>query len=504
MSGVMDRRRFIRDMGMSAAALALLPRLAKAEKRGTLRLLGAPKNIVILGGGLAGLSAAYELKRGGHKITILEARKFPGGRLQTLRDFSDGLYAEAGPTSFPQDHEFTWGYANDFDLPLRPAYKFGLDQIALIRGSRFRIGPGGTAIPFDLKPSERQAGVGGLTSLYLGEFMQQLGNPRRAGWPPESLREIDLLSLKQLLRDRGATESAIDIIEASSLGLLGFGLDSFSGLDGALTEAISTGATFYEIVGGNDQLAQALKKRVKKFFKKQSVVQRIEQNETSVTVTYTNSEGTQTITADRAVCALPFTVLKNIDVFPAFSDAKRRAITELKLTPVTKTFMEFRSKVWEQDQLDGYGITDLDIQNTYSPTLTQTGTRGILASYSGGQRALDLGAMSEDDRQARVLKKSGELFGGLNSKYDGGTSQIWHQDQWALGAYTYFEPGQITTLLPEAQRPEGRIHFAGEHTSAWHGWMNGALESGNRAADEVNKAEAADPVTITSDSEPLI
>jgi monoamine oxidase len=494
-----DRRRFIKEFGLSAAALALMPRLAKSGPPRGLRLTGAPRNIIILGGGLAGLAAAYELKRAGHKVTILEARKAAGGRVRTLRDFSDGLYAEAGPSSFPEDHEFTWGYATGFGLPMRPAYKLGLDQIAHIRGSRFRLVPGGTTIPFDLTASERQAGFAGLPSLYLGEFMRQLGNPRKAGWPPEALHDIDAVTLKQLLRDLGASAAAIDIIEASSLGLLGFGLGSFSGLDGALTEAISTGAPFVEIIGGNDQLPAALKKKVKKAFKKESVVRRIEQNETSVTVTYTNAEGTQTITADRAVCTLPFPILREIEVFPQFSEGKLRAINELKLTPVTRTFMEFRSRVWEQDRLDGYGITDLDIQNTYSPTLTQPGTKGLLASYAGGRRALDLGAMSEEDRQNRVLRQSGDLFGGLDNRYRGGTSQVWHLDEWARGAYTYFEPGQITTLLPEARRAEGRIHFAGEHTSAWHGWMNGALESGNRAADEVNEAESDEAIVVSSD-----
>jgi monoamine oxidase len=101
---------------------------------------------------------------------------------------------------------------------------------------------------------------------------------------------------------------------------------------------------------------------------------------------------------------------------------------------------------------------------------------------------MDLSAMNETDRQNLVLRRMGNLFSGLNKQYEKGISQIWHEDQWAKGAFTYFEPGQMATLLPIAQRPEGRIHFAGEHTSAWHGWMNGALESGNRAAGEVNLA----------------
>jgi monoamine oxidase len=141
-------------------------------------------------------------------------------------------------------------------------------------------------------------------------------------------------------------------------------------------------------------------------------------------------------------------------------------------------------------------LSDLPIQNTYSPTLTQSGKNGILTSYTGGQRALDLSAMSEDDRQNFVLSEMGNLFSGLEGKFQSGTSQIWHEDQFARGAFAYFEPGQMTSLLPIAQRPEGRIHFAGEHTSVWHGWMNGALESGNRAAGEVNDAESVATLAV--------
>ena len=500
MSGFINRRRFIKDAGLSAAALALMPYAAKAQKRGNLKLAGPPKNIVILGGGLAGLAAGYELKRAGHKVTILEARKQPGGRVRTLRNFSDGQYAEAGALSFPQEHAFTWGYATDFGLPIQLSFRFGLESVAHIRGSRFRIGAGGAAdIPFSLKSNERQAGVYGLPSLYLGNFMNQVGNPRKPGWPPESLRELDDISLGQLLRDLGASDGAIDIIAASQLGILGFGLDSISALDGVVTEAIATVAAFYEIAGGNDLLPKAFKQRVtKKVFKKKSVALRIEQNENSVTVTYSRKGVIETITADRVICTLPFPVLKDIDVFPAFSPDKQQVMEDIKLTPITRTYLQFRERVWEQDRLDGNGITDLDIQNTYSPTLVQGGRRGILASYAGGQRALDLGAMSEKDRQSRVLNRMGKVFGGLDSRYESGTSQIWHEDEWARGGFAYFAPGQITELLPIARRPEGRIHFAGEHTSLWHGWMNGALESGNRAAEEVNEDESAESITVSS------
>lgn len=494
MPGKLTRREFIGGLAM----LAAFGKVSVAERRGGLRPLGAPKDIVVLGGGLAGLAAAYELESAGHNVTVLEARKVPGGRVRTLRDFPDGLYVEAGASSFPQEHQFTLGYATDFGLPLRPAFRFGLDQMAHIRGRSFRIRTNGqTEIPLELSPAEREAGIYGLARLYMGRYIRQVGNPRKPGWPPDDLRELDQISLREFLIREGASDNAIAILEASNLGLLGFGLDSFSALDGIVTEAITASGLFYEIAGGNDLLPRAFRDRLKGAYKKKAVVLRIEQDERSVTVTYSHKGSIKTITADRAVCALPFAVLKDIEVVPPFSPEKRRAINELKLTPVARTFLQFRSRPWEQGGLDGTAYTDLDIQLVFSPTLTQPGRGGILASYAAGQRALDLGAMTEADRQRIALRNMSRIFSNLDS-YEGGMSYIWHEDPFARGGYTYFEPGQMTGLLEAAQRPEGRIHFAGEHTSVWHGWMNGALESGNRAAAEIVQAEGAQAIHVRS------
>jgi len=487
-----DRREFIKEISVIAAALALR-NVARAERRGGIKLMSAPKNIVILGGGLAGLSAGFELKQAGHNITILEARKFPGGRVQTIRDFASDQYAEAGPISFPQSHTFTFDYATDFGLPLRPAFRPGFDVVANIRGSRFRINGSGTAeIPFHLTAAERERGVYGIIGLYLSSYINAVGNPRKSDWPSDALKAIDGLSLRQLLTNLGASDGGIDIIAASQLGLLGFGLDSFSAMDGVVTEAIApSDEIFYEIADGNDQLPSAFKRKVKKQFRKRAIVKRIDQNQTGVVVTFLGPDGMETINADRVICTIPFPVLKDIEVTPAFSPEKQQAINGLKLTPVTRTYLQFKNRVWEQAGFSGYGLSDLPIENTYSPTITQLGKNGILTSYTGGQRALDLAAMTESDRQQFVLAQMANLFDGLNNQFTGGTSQIWQEDEFARGAFTYFEPGQMSTLLPIAQQPEGRIHFAGEHTSAWHGWMNGALESGNRAANEVNVAESA-------------
>jgi monoamine oxidase len=121
-------------------------------------------------------------------------------------------------------------------------------------------------------------------------------------------------------------------------------------------------------------------------------------------------------------------------------------------------------------------------------TFGQRGVRGILESYMAGPAARQAAALGEEDRPASTLGDMEKVFPGIRAHYEGGTSYCWDQDPWAQGDYAWFKPGQVATLLPHLARAEGRVHFAGEHTSAWPGWMQGALASGYRAAQEVNAA----------------
>ncbi len=122
------------------------------------------------------------------------------------------------------------------------------------------------------------------------------------------------------------------------------------------------------------------------------------------------------------------------------------------------------------------------------PTANQPGPRGILKSYITGPSARRVTALKEDERISFVLQHMEKLFPGAQEHVEGGASKCWDEDQWSRGDYCWFKPGQMTSLLPHIAGPEWRVHFAGEHTSAWICWMQGALESGNRTAREVNEA----------------
>jgi monoamine oxidase len=126
----------------------------------------------------------------------------------------------------------------------------------------------------------------------------------------------------------------------------------------------------------------------------------------------------------------------------------------------------------------------------WDPTLLQGGPRGILEAYIAGPTARKLVGMKETDRLLFALTEMDKVYPGSRREFEGGGTKSWDEDEWQRGDYAWCRPGQMTTFGAQLATPEGRIHFAGEHTSAWPGWMQGAVVSGLRAAREVHEAAA--------------
>lgn len=478
MMSISSRREFLKQSLLGAAAWRTLA----AQK--ALDRAAAPKKVIVAGAGMAGLVAAYELTQAGHDVTILEARTRPGGRVFTLREpFSDGLFAETGAARIPDNHDLTLRYAKLFGLTLDPFYPGSLASIQYILGTRVRVGPGEKPEwPLDLTAEEKKLGPPGLWQKYVVPVMPEVGDPKAAGWPPALLKKYDQATFQQFLRGQGASAGAV------ALMTLGLGMDDASGLFFLRDYALGRGAKgLVKIRGGNDQLPKAFAARLAEKTRYGSPVVRIEHDARGVRVVVQQAGSPQTMSAQYLICTIPFPVLRRVEISPALPPEKRRAVEELHYTAIARVYLQSRQRYWLQDGLNGFALTDHPME-IWAPMFDQPGARGILLSYIRGPLADRVTAMPEADRGRFGVEEIGKVFPGIRENVEGSASWCWNLEEWSRGAAAEFHVGQMARMLPNIARPEGRVHFAGDHTSAQPGWMQGALESGLRAAREIHQA----------------
>ena len=186
----------------------------------------------------------------------------------------------------------------------------------------------------------------------------------------------------------------------------------------------------------------------------------------------------------------PFGVQKNIEVAPAFSVEKQTAIEQLPYRSGSKIFLQSKKRFWVSEGESGFATTDLPIGQVWDVSYGQPGTRGILTGLpSEPLLTTGDGDGREKERIDFALEQVEQIYSGMRENFESGVTKCWDEDEWARGVSSFYKPGQFSSLLPHVARPEGRIYFAGEHTSVWiDGWMQGALKLGNRVAREVNAA----------------
>jgi monoamine oxidase len=453
---------------------------------------GARKRVVVIGAGMAGLVAAFELARQGHEVVVLEAQNRVGGRVYTLRDFAPGLYAEAGAMRLPRAHDLTLEYCALFGLELRPFLMGNPKGLVFVGGERMTLeeaqaSPG--RLSFSLDPHEQGRTADAMWEEAIADIRSLHEREGEAAWEA-IVAEYDRFSLYEFLRARGFSEGAIEYYAVMNF----VEADMHNAFVEVLREDLGKAyVDMQEIVGGSDLLPRAFYEQLRDRIRFGAEVYALGQDERGVTVHFKTEAGRFTETGDYAVCTVPFPVLRTIEVLTPFSHEKQRAIRQLNYHASTKVLFQVSRRIWETEDgiLGGASVTDLPVRRLNYPTPDPTTDRGmLLASYTWGQDALQWGAMDEETRLEEALDDVSRIHPGIRDVYEVGASHAWYGDRYARGAFALFAPEQQSGLQADIVRPEGRIHFAGEHCSLYHAWIQGALESGIRAAREIHEAPA--------------
>ena len=448
----------------------------------------SPKKVIIVGAGMAGLTAGYELLRAGHDPLILEGQQRVGGRVYTLREpFSDGLYAEVGAMRIPRAHQLTMGYIEHFGLRTNPFTMGNPDGFYYLHGQRCRIREA-AADPARLgfECHEREAGQthGRLWELALEPLLARLRAQGEAAWD-EIVAEYDQYSTREFLEKCGWSDGAIEMF-----GLLADqeALMNASFLELFREEAGNYYTDMVAIDGGQDRLPRAFLPALHSHIHFGAKMVALNQGEDSVTVHYQTVAGRRSVTGDYALITIPFPLLRHVET-PGFSRAKQRAIRQLHYDASAKIFFQFRRRFWEDDDgiFGGGTVTDLPIRVVYYPDHgRETGRGVVLASYTWSEDAQRWGSLSPADRLTQALEDLAEIHPQAIEEFEVGASKMWHDDEFAGGAFALFDPGQQTLLYRHIIAPEGRVRFAGEHASLYHAWIQGAIESGLREAQIIN------------------
>ena len=314
------------------------------------------------------------------------------------------------------------------------------------------------------------------------------------GWTSEAVERFDGVSFGDLLRTRGASPAAIELLRLADLDYVGEGAQHYSALDmfgqvyNVRAQVLTLRGDFFAVAGGNDLLPGAFARRLGDRLHYGAALGRVEWSNSRVTVRYDTLAGPQSTSADYLVLAIPFSVLRTVAVTPAFSPGKVRAIKTLAHTSLARTSIQCSRRFWHDQGLSGSATTDLDTTYFWESTDGQAGPRGVLQGYVMGPAARRFGGLDEGARVRFAMEQATRVFPDTTRHAEGVATIAWDAEPWSRGDFAWLRPGDGRAIWPHLATPEGRVHFAGDHTSTWllHGSMQGALESGLRAARSIN------------------
>ena len=434
---------------------------------------------------MSGLVAALELERVGHNVQIIESRDRVGGRVHTQRGRDGTPIAEAGAGRIPRSHRWTFDYIERMGLAVHPLYPPNLRSLALIDGKRWPLDPEFDLATAVMLPEAEQAlGYAGLAKTYLFENVGRLlaaGVIDTSAWPPESMADLDRLNIVDHLAELGVSGEAIKLL---TLGAFPTAISPLM-LSRVLAHYDRNSLSIIE--GGNDRLPKAIAEQLRGNVLLNTPIRAVKRFPDRVEVTVKSKGQMATLAADALICTIPYSVLKDVTFDPPLSPEKERIVAEMQYIKASKVAFRTRSRFWEAGGFSGFAQFDTGAE-IWSPQWPSNGNRGVLQFYQQGNRALEMDAMTDAETVAWAMKRIEEVFPGAKRHAEECVSYSWQLDPWARGAYGIPQAGDLFRWKGKIAEPEGRVYFAGEHTSEYAAWIEGAVRSGYRAASELNEA----------------
>jgi len=508
----MTRRELLTTIGMTAGTAAMYSAMTslgfaqESNYNGPVNLTGAPQGarVLVLGAGLAGMTAALELRSAGYDVQILEYREKAGGRCWTLRGgdvytemggavqevgFEEGNYFNPGPWRIPYNHYAVLDYCRRLGVELQPFIQENHNAY-LHRSDAF----GG-------EPQRYRE----VATDFRGHVSELLAKATNRGALDEELTEDDRALLLEALRGYGTlTEDYEYVMSEETSDYRGFErwpgggqnaqgvpsepLDLETLLDSRLwrwlpdAETVHHQQAIFQPVGGMDMIAQAFAREVGDLITYNAKVVTLRQDENGVTAGYVDAQDPGDVievSADWCVCTIPFSILGQID--HNFTGVRARAIQTMYYADGFKAGLEFRRRFWEEDEhiYGGISYTDLPITLISYPSHDYLSSGGgvLLGAYCWGAPAYQFNAMQPEDRMRWVLEYGTRIHAQYPDEFKTGVSVPWHKVPWVLGCYGIWEDKERdyeeTVRMAEGER----IALAGEHLSYLPAWQEGAILS---------------------------
>lgn len=491
----LTRRRFIRSLtlaGGSAVASSSLAQMGRAWSKGN------PPAIAIIGGGLAGLNAAYHLKKAGIKATVYEANNRLGGRIQSVQGaIGSGLVSDLGGSFVNTNHKDILELIKVFNLKLfehsKYAEKFSFPPTAYFFENKLRPE---TEIAEKLRALASQIGKdAALLDRDFEKFAPQFDRLSVTQYLDRHADKIPEPFIRKLIENTVRSEFGSEPSECSALQYV----QLLPTVEGQAVDLVSDSDEAFAVEGGSGKIIAGLASALSGQIRTQMRLTKLQAKSSGFRLTFANQSSVE---ADCVIVAIPFSILRTVDLQVKLPSPLKRFIEEVDLGRNEKLFAGFSQKVWERNGGFTDAIwTDLGFTEAWDDTQRQTDRKdGALNFFFGGDEVKAMEAGSTQAVGQQFLKRLEEALPGAQAASTGKFLRTqWSRNPFINGAYANFKPGQLTAFKEffyvESDRPEerqdvqvGNLTFAGEHLSdEFYGFMNGAAQTGRLAAQAVLK-----------------